>query len=236
MYFWIIMNKRNKILTWIWIVLLVLILMVFAINIYVLSFSREDYYTDISFLEPKLVWLVFWAAVYKNSVPSAILKDRLLVAYEAYEAWKIKKILVSGDNSKTFYNEPEVMKKFLIDLWVKKDDIFLDYAWFDTYDSIYRAKEIFLAQELVLFTQDFHLKRAMYISKRLWIDTYWVETNLQAYLRANYYEFREILARLKAFLETDILHSKPKYLWETIEIISDERIEETKRTLFEEFY
>jgi SanA protein len=203
-----------------------------AINFYVLSFSKTDYYKDIASLESKKVWLVLWAAVYGNKTPSWILKNRLLVAYNAYESWKIKKILVSGDNWKNYYNEPEVMKSYLIELWVKNEDVYLDYAWFDTYDSIYRAKDIFLVNELVIFTQDFHLKRAMYISKRLWIDTYGVETNVQLYSRI-YNNFREIFARVKAFLDVEIFHSKPKYLWDTIEIISDEQVDNAKKEILD---
>jgi vancomycin permeability regulator SanA len=125
------------------------------------------------------------------------------------------------------------MKNYLVQLWVKEEDIYLDYAGFDTYDSIYRAKDIFLRDEFVIFTQDFHLKRAMYIAKRLWIDTYWVETNMQSYTKENYYYFREIFARVKAFWEVEIFHTKPKYLWDKILIISDKQINDVKKEILE---
>lgn len=230
------MSKLKKIIIWLWIFSLFVLLSILAINLYVLSFSKTNYYTSIDELEQKYVGIVLWAAVYNNSTPSWILKDRLQVAYDAYEAWKIKKILVSGDNSQMSYNEPEVMKNYLIELWVKKDDIYLDYAGFETYDSVYRAKDVFLTNELVIFTQDFHLKRAMYISKKLWIDTFGVETNLQKYLREDYYDFREIFARIKAFIYVEILKPKPKYLGDPIEILSDEQIEEVKKWILEQNY
>ena len=126
------------------------------------------------------------------------------------------------------------MQKYLLDLWVDVDDIYLDYAGFDTYDSIYRAKEIFGAEKLTLFTQDFHLKRAMYISKRFDIETIWVETNLQKYRKEKYNNRREVFARVKAFLEVEILKTKPKYLGESIEIITDEKIGEAKRNLIKQ--
>ena len=201
---------------------------IYAINYYVVSFSKNHYYYNVDWLENKYVWLVFWASVLSNGLPSDILKDRLKVAYKAYELWKIDRIIVSWDNSSLDYNEPEVMKNYLVNLWVNIDDIYLDYAGFDTYDSLYRAKEIFWAEELVLFTQDFHLKRAMYIANRLGIDAYWVETNLQKYVNEDYNNRREVFARIKAFLEVDILRSKPTYLWDKIEIVTDEKIEEVK--------
>lgn len=207
---------------------------IFGVNYYVLSFSRENYFYDVDWLDDKYLWLVFWASVINNKYPSDILKDRLKVAYEAYLNWKIKKIIVSWDNSKIDYNEPEVMKNYLIFLWVKSEDVYLDYAGFDTYDSLYRSREIFDAKEIVLFTQDFHLKRAMYIWKKLWLQVYWVETNLQKYIKQNYNNRREVLARIKAFFEIEIFKNKPRYLWDKVYIIDDEKVENIKKTLLEE--
>ena len=207
---------------------------IFGVNYYVLSFSRDNYFYDVEGLDQKYLWLVFWASILPNKKPSDILKDRLKVAYTAYETWKIKKIIVSWDNSKVNYNEPESMKNYLISLWAKEQDIYLDYAGFDTYDSLYRAREIFDATEIVLFTQDFHLKRAMYIWNKLWLQTYWVETNLQKYIKEDYNNRREVFARLKAFFEIEIFKNKPKYLWEKVHIITDEQIENTKKQLLKD--
>lgn len=224
----------KKIIIYISSFVLVVALFILAINYYVVGFSKNNYYYTVDWLENKYVWLVFWASVMSDRTPSDILKDRLKVAYKAYDLWKIDKIIVSWDNSRMSYNEPEAMKEYLIKLWVDLDDIYLDYAWFDTYDSLYRAKEIFWTEELVLFTQDFHLKRAMYIANRLWIKSYWVETNLQRYVNEDYNNRREVFARIKAFIEVDIFRVKPTYLWEKIEIISDEKIEETKKEILQE--
>lgn len=223
---------RRKILIILWILFL-LIFFIIWVNYYVLSFSKQNYYYDVDWLDQKYIWLVFWASVINNKYPSDILKDRLKVSYEAYITWKIKKIIVSWDNSKINYNEPEVMKNYLISLWVNEQDIYLDYAGFDTYDSLYRAREIFDATEIVLFTQDFHLKRAMYIWNKLGLKVYWVETNLQKYIKQNYNNRRELLARIKAFFEIEIFKNKPKYLWEKVHIISDEQIENTKKQILE---
>lgn len=215
------------------ILLLIFLAFVTGINIYVLSFSKTHYYYNIDWLDNKYVWLVFWASVLNNGTPSDILKDRLKVASDSYYKWKIDKIIVSWDNSKSNYNEPLAMQKYLIKSWVEVDDIYLDYAGFDTYDSLYRAREIFGTTELVLFTQDFHLKRAMYIASKLWIEAYWVETNLQRYIADDYNKIREVFARIKAFLEVDIFKTKPKFLWEKIEILTDEKIENAKKEILE---
>lgn len=218
----------KKIFIYILLFLLSIIIIFISINFYVLSFSKTDYYYDVDWLEWQYIWIVFWASILWKETPSDILKDRLKVSYNAYKSWKIKKIIVSWDNSTLSYNEPVAMQKYLINLWVNKNDIYLDYAGFDTYDSIYRAKYIFWVKSLVLFTQDFHLKRAMYISKKLWIKTFWVETNLQRYLQEDYNNRREMFARIKAFLNIEIFKPKPKYLWTKIEILTDEKIQKAK--------
>ncbi len=199
--------------------LIILIWIFFVwINIYIINFSK-DYILDLKKLDnSRKIALVLWAWIKTNKKPTDILKDRLNTAFLAYKSWKIKKIIVSWDNSKIYHNEPEVMRHYLVDLGVKKTDIYNDYAGFDTYDSIYRAKEIFQAKKIVIFTQKYHLYRAIYISHMLWIDSVWVISDKHKYLKINYFKFREFFSRIKAFFEAWILKSKPKFLWKKIEI------------------
>lgn len=223
-------NILKKIFLYFIIFLIFVWFTIFFINYYVLSFSKNNYFLKVDELENTEIWLVFWASV-KNNYPSIILKDRLDVAFDAYEKWKITKIIVSWDNSIKTYNEPKVMKNYLVNLWVKKDDIYEDFAGFDTYDSIYRARDIFNAKKIVLFTQEFHLKRAIYIAEKLWLEAYGVSTDLRNYKLSRYNTFREVFARIKAFFEVEIIKSKPKFLWESIKILSNEEINETKEIL-----
>lgn len=208
----------KKILKYIVFVLSFWILSILFINLYVLSFSKNAISKDISDIKDKKIWLVFWAKVKNNWVPSDILADRLKVGAKAYKSWKINKIIVSWDNSKVDYDEVSAMANYLVSLWVTKDDIYLDYAWFDTYDSLYRAQYIFWASSLILFTQEFHLKRAIYIWSRLWLDVFWISTDLQNYIYNDYYNRREVFARIKAFIEVDILNSKPKFLGDKVDM------------------
>jgi len=211
--------------------IIILFLAVVLINVYVLSFSVLQYFSHIKDMEPIEVGMVLWASVQSNGTPSNILQDRLNAAAIFYKQEKVQKILVSWDNSTDQYNEPVAMQKYLIALWIPKDDIYLDYAGFDTYDSLYRARDIFNIQELVIFTQGFHLHRAIYIAKRLDMQVVWVTTDLNKYRNSNRNSIREIFARVKAFLEVEILRSKPTYLWDSIEIVSDEKIENIKQDI-----
>lgn len=196
-----------------------ILFIVLIINYWVLSFSKENLYSDVEYLPQIEVWLVFWASVKSTLEPSDILKDRLDVSIKAYKIWKIKKIIVSGDNWTKGYDEPTAMYKYLVSKWVDSDNIYLDYAGFDTYDSLYRAKHLFWVDEIILFTQDFHLKRAMYIAKRLGFKkVIWIQTNLQKYIAEDYNNRREVLARVKAFLDIEINNSKPIVLGELIDM------------------
>lgn len=199
--------------------------MIIIINFYVLSFSKGKIFSWAENITGYEVGIVFWAKVHEWWKPSDILSDRLKVAKKAYDERKIIKIIVSWDNSKSHYDEPTSMKNYLVTLWVKKDDIYLDYAGFDTYQTLYRAKEIFWVNKSLLFTQEFHLKRALYIAEKLWIESIGVHTDLQKYIYANYYDRREFLARVKAFFSTDILKIKPKFLWEKIDLTIPQEVQ-----------
>lgn len=216
-----------------WGVGLIIVLFTIAVNLYVLSYSKgmiRDISQEISNFQ---VGIVFWASVKNNSTPSDILKDRLQVAYEAYKKWYISQIIVSGDNSQQSYNEPVVMQKYLIELWVDEHDIYVDYAGFDTYDTLYRARDIFGVDKALIFTQEFHLKRALYIAARLGIESMWIHTDLQPYIHIDYYNRREVLWRVKAFLDVEVWKSKPKFGWEEIKRISKDDIQNAKNDLLD---
>lgn len=197
----------------------ILIILATSFVLYINYKVENNYNTQINIIEEinkNKVWLILWAGT-KNWKLSDIYKDRLKTAINAYKNKKIEKILVSWDNWSVNYDEITPAKIFLFENWVKKEDIFLDYAWFDTYDSVYRAKEIFWNNFLTIFTQEFHLKRALYICEWLKINCLWIKTDLQWYINSNYYTKREILSRFKAFLNLTF-NSKPKFLWEKINI------------------
>ena len=221
---------KKYLFLWIWLIF-VWILTIYIINIYVLGFSNQNYFTKVGNLPNNEVGLVFWASVINNTTPSDILKDRLKVASQAYKAWKIQQIIVSWDNSRKSYNEPDTMKKYLISLWVLPNHIHPDYAWFDTYDTLYRARDLFFVENITLFTQDFHLKRAMYIAERLGINAYGIETNLQPYIMDDYNARREVFARIKAFLDVEIFKSTPKFLWDPLRIPSLKEVEEAAKEI-----
>ncbi|MBQ7985763.1 MAG: YdcF family protein [Phascolarctobacterium sp.] len=150
--------------------------------------------------------------------PSISLANRLDKAIEVYNLGHTKKILVSGDHGQSNYDEVNVMRNYLLEKGVPQDDIFMDHAGFSTYDSMYRARSVFKVTKAIVVTQKLHLRRALYIGNKLGIKVTGVEAENSTIKSTALQSVREYPARVKAFLQCEILHSKPKYLGEVIPI------------------
>lgn len=167
------------------------------------------------------VALIPGAAVLENGALSLIFLDRVDTAIALYQAQKVAKILVSGDNSTDSHNEVNPVRLYLISKGIPDQDIFLDHAGFDTYSTMYRAREIFGVSSVLIATQSFHLPRSVFIARRLGIEAYGVNADLGDILFRNY--VREVLANEKAVLDL-LLNRKPKFLGEKIPITGDGRL------------
>lgn len=161
--------------------------------------------------------LVLGAGVRADGSPSDMLSDRLTIGTELYQKGAAPKLLMSGDHTKSNYDEVGVMKRFATNLDIPSEDVFKDHAGVCTYDSIYRAKEIFGVHKMIIVTQEYHLYRALYIAEQLGIDAYGVSASLRPYSGQSYRDVREILARVKDFFLT-LTEGQPKFLGESIPI------------------
>lgn len=167
--------------------------------------------------------LVLGAGVWGDK-PSPMLKDRLQMGINIYKNDLVaSKIIMTGDHGSKEYDEVNVMKKFATDSGVPSEDVFMDHAGFSTYDSIYRAKEIFGAKRIIIVTQKYHLPRALYIAKKLGLDAYGVEADTRKYAGQIYRESREVLARTKDFVVC-LFKPEPIYLGDIIPISGDGNI------------
>ena len=172
---------------------------------------------------PAYVIIVPGASVLRNGTPSDILADRLTVAADLYAAGKAEKVLVSGDNGQQGYDEVNAMRRFLLDKDVAPEDIFLDHAGFDTYDTMYRANRIFGVTDAIVVTQRYHLSRALFVASHLGIRASGVSSDLQPYIKQAWFSARESLSRVKAVADV-VLSSNPKYLGDPIDIRGDGRV------------
>lgn len=223
----------NKVLKKILIILSILnilgICFIFGINAYVKKSVNENI-IEISNIKENYDAILVLGAGLKNGKPSPVLKDRLDTAYEAYIKGASSKIIVSGDHGRKYYDEVNVMKDYLISKGVPSDNIFMDHAGFSTYDTIYRAKEIFLCNKVLIITQKFHIFRSLYIAKKLDLEAEGVSATLRHYSEETKFELREILARDKDFVKT-IFKPKPKYLGDTIPVFGNGDITNDKNVL-----
>ncbi|MBQ9071889.1 MAG: YdcF family protein [Bacilli bacterium] len=212
------MSKIKKIVFILSVILLILVLAVLGINGYIKSSAKNQIISveESSNLEDIDCIIILGAGIWGDK-PSPMLEDRLLQGIELYNNNVSTKIIMSGDHGREEYDEVNIMKEFAIEKGVPSENIFMDHAGFSTYESIYRAKEIFEADKIVIVTQKYHLYRALHIANSLGIEAYGVGADPRQYVGAMYREIREILARNKDFVKC-LFKPEPTYLGETIPV------------------
>ena len=167
--------------------------------------------------------IVLGAGVKDDGSPSDILEDRLKTAIEVYNSGVCSKFILSGDHGRESYNEVSVMKEYIMNNCdVEEKNVFLDHAGFSTYDSIYRAKDIFEVEDAIIITNEYHLPRALYLAKKMGINANGISSDIRNYLFIESYKSREKLAQLKDFVYVNLLKPEPKFLGESIPVNSSD--------------
>jgi len=161
--------------------------------------------------------VVFGCQVHSDGTPSHMLEDRLKRAVSLHKLGAAPKLLMSGDHGTPEYDEVDAMKRYAVEAGIPSADVFMDHAGFSTYETVYRAKEIFGAKKIILVTQRYHLYRAMYIARAMDLEVYGVAADYRQYSGQLARDIREVLARVKDFGMT-IFRPKPTYLGEMIPI------------------
>ena len=208
----------KKVLKYLIIIIAMILIVILGINFYV-KFStknqiiKESEYTKLSDID---CIIVLGAGIWGDK-PSPMLEDRLLEGIKLYKNNVSSKIIMSGDHGKEEYDEVNIMKNYAIENGIPSENVFMDHAGFSTYESIYRAKEIFEAKKVVIVTQKYHLYRALYIANQLGLEAYGVGADPRQYVGATYRELREILARDKDFVKC-LFKPEPTYLGDTIPV------------------
>jgi SanA protein len=157
------------------------------------------------------VAIVFGAGLERNGGPTPVLYDRVATAVELYKAGKVNKLLLTGDNRFINYNELAVMRQTALQLGVPDDALVLDYAGRRTYDSCYRARDIFGLNRAILVTQAFHLDRALYLCNSLGVDSLGVSADRRAYAASSmaWWSIREAAATVGAWFDLNVVRPLP---------------------------
>jgi vancomycin permeability regulator SanA len=190
--------------------------------VYPYAATRAYRYSDPAAVPPRRVALVFGAGVVRGW-PTPALAQRIRGAADLYHQGQVEKLLMTGDNSRVEYDEVSAMRLYAIELGVPAEDITLDYAGFSTYESCYRARDIFGVQEAVLVTQHYHLPRAVYTCRQLGVDAVgyglpdWLHDRANMPVRYSdremvLYTAREVLATLKALWQVHVSRPLPTFL------------------------
>lgn len=190
---------------------------VFAIDAHVRSSAESRIVTadETARLDGIDCIVVLGCGVRPDGQPSDMLADRITQGVALYEKGASPKLLMSGDHSRSDYDEVNTMRNVAVEAGVPADDVFMDHAGFSTYESMYRARDVFGAKRIVIVSQRYHLYRALYVAERLGLDAYGVAADLRPYAGQEAREVREILARDKDFL-TSIVQPLPTFLGDPI--------------------
>ncbi len=192
-----------------------LLVLILVVNSYVALATSRQRYDTVDSVPAEHVAIVFGAGVRPDGRLSRFLADRVDAAVELYHAGRIRKLLMTGDNSSVYYDEVSAMRHYAIERGVAAEDITLDYAGFRTYDSCYRAQEIFGVSRAIVITQRYHLPRAVYTCRQLGVDVVGFGTpDWQVYRSSVMFQYtlREMLATLNAVWEVHFSHPLPRFL------------------------
>lgn len=202
---------------------------VFGVDAYVRYTSKNAIISseEAATLEGMDCIIVLGCQVKPDGTPSHMLSDRLDRSLELYNLGAAPKIIMSGDHGQKEYDEVNTMKAYAVDKGVPSSDVFMDHAGFSTYETMYRAKEIFGVKKAIIVTQKYHLYRALYIAEKLGIEAYGVPADYRTYSGQAKREVREVLARCKDFVTT-ILLPEPTYGGNPIPVNGDGNITNDK--------
>ena len=218
-------RSRKRIALWVLGVILglavLLALLTLAINLVMIAAARGHIVAKAADAPTAEVAIVLGAKVDVNGQPSPILADRLETAVRLYQQGKVKKLLMSGDHGTATYDEVNAMLKYAIGRGVPAKDVFTDHAGFDTYATMYRARDVFEVTDALVVTQRFHLARAVYTARKLGIKATGVPADLQQYGGEWHFAVRDWIARVKAFFQLQVTHPKPRFLGPVIPINGD---------------
>ncbi len=194
---------------WILCSIVVLLLAVAMLPLWAFRYVRSN--TTWMIVEPqrisgKCIAIVPGANIHSDGTPSMVLRMRLDKAIELYKDGHVQKLLVSGDNRFKHYNEPDAMKSYAIQHGVPSEDVVCDYAGRRTYDTMYRARNLFRVSHSVIVTQDRFMGRSLYLAKSVHLDAVGVIADTPPGLPGM---SREYLACVSAWLDVNILHPSP---------------------------
>lgn len=200
------------------IVFIIGVISVLAINGYIKRSTGDSITATGSGLENQYdCIMVLGCGVMDNGQPSWMLADRLDTAIDLYHSGVAPKIIMSGDHGRKEYDEVNIMRMYAEERGVPAENIFMDHAGFSTYESMYRARDVFCISNMIIVTQKYHLYRALYIAEKLGINAVGINSDPRQYYGQTMRDIREVAARCKDFFKC-IIKPEPTFLGDAIPI------------------
>ena len=197
-----------------------------SVKDYILTEEQAAQLTDMDCI------LVLGCKVGADGTLSHMLEDRLRQGVALYDLGAAPKLLMSGDHGTKEYDEVDAMKRYAVNVGVPSCDVFMDHAGFSTYESVYRAKEVFEVKRVIIVTQEYHLYRALMVAREMGLEAYGVAVNYRTYVGQTSRDIREVLARVKDFGMT-IFWPEPTYLGEVIPISGNGELTHDEKSDFQ---
>ena len=197
-----------------------------VINIGMILAVRRHIFTDISEIPPRTTVMVLGASV-RGTTLSPVLRDRVQGGIRLMENQKGQKLLLTGDHGQRYYNEVNAMRLYVLENApsIQHEDIFLDHAGFSTWDSMFRARDVFEVSDLIIVTQGFHISRAVAMARSLGLDAVGYTARQEHFKGQSlpFLRFREYFARVRAFYSI-IVRPLPRFLGDVIPITGDGQV------------
>lgn len=219
-------DRRRRTLVWTLVALAVVVVLVAAAvlvpNLMITRSARGHIVASPDDAPSARVAIVLGAKV-TGGMLSPMLLDRVATGVALYQMGKVDKLLLSGDHGRTDYDEVNAMLAYALEQGVPEEDVFTDHAGFSTYETMYRARDVFKVTDALVVTQGFHLPRAVYTARSLGLEATGVEADLRPYFNERRFALREWPARMKAFFQLHLTKPEPTYLGPAIPIDGDGR-------------
>ena len=200
-------------------------LVTLVINIGMIIAARKYIYYDIDKIPKRTAVLVLGSQTTGRRL-SPVLQDRVDAGINMMENRKVEKLLLSGDHGQIYYDEVNAMRLYVLENApaIQEEDIFMDHAGFSTWDSMYRARDVFEVKDVLIITQEFHISRAICMARSLGLDAVGYGVNQDRFRGRTLrnWRVREYFARVKAFFSI-VIKPKPRYLGDKIPITGDGR-------------
>jgi len=207
----------KKVVSLIIVLLISLILLVIILHAWVANSYSNKKYESVEDVPEDKVAIIFGAGL-REKDPTPVLRDRVKVGVELYNAGKVQKLIMSGDNRTEYHDEPTAMKNLAMDEGVPEHAIQPDYAGRRTYDTCLRAKKIFKLESAILVTQSFHMDRALYTCNSLGIDSVGVTADLEDYEGQTWWKVRDYFALVRAIWDLNVDKPDDVVLGDVIEL------------------